>query len=165
MTTPPAPRPRVYLETSVLSYLTAWPSRDVVRIAHQQLTVDWWARRAVFDVFVSDLVLDEISRGDTAAAERRIEASAGLVALTTTTAAEELAASLLRGAALPPKAALDALHVAIAAVHGMHFLLTWNCAHIANAAMRPRIEGVCRSGGYEPPIICTPEELQGWGKQ
>lgn len=165
MTDPPAARPRVYLETSVLSYLTAWPSRDVVRIAHQQITVEWWARRAAFDLFVSDLVLDEISRGDAAAAERRVEAASGLVALTATTAAEDLAASLLRGAALPPKAALDALHVAIAAVHGMHFLLTWNCAHIANAAMRPRIESVCRSGGYEPPIICTPEELQTWGKQ
>jgi Mg-chelatase subunit ChlI len=136
-----------------------------VRIAHQQITVEWWARRDVFDLFVSDLVLDEISRGDAAAAERRVEASAGLAALTATSAAENLAASLLHAAALPPKAALDALHVAIAAVHGMHFLLTWNCAHIANAAMRPRIETVCRSGGYEPPIICTPEELQNWGKQ
>ncbi len=165
MTTSPPARARVYLETSVLSYLTAWPSRDVVRIAHQQITAEWWARRETFDLFVSDLVLDEISRGDAVAAERRIEVSAGLVVLTATTAAEELAASLLRAAALPPKAALDALHVAIAAVHGMHFLLTWNCAHIANAAMRPRIETVCRSGGYEPPIICTPEELQTWGKQ
>ena len=165
MATADAPRPRVYLETSVLSYLTAWPSRDVVRIAHQQITAEWWAARQVFELFVSDVVLDEIRQGDAGAAERRIEASSGLVVLTTTPSAESLAASLLSAAALPAKAALDALHVANAAVHGMHFLLTWNCAHIANAAMRPRIETVCRSGGYEPPIICTPEELQSWGKQ
>jgi PIN domain len=165
MATPHAVRPRVYLETSVLSYLTAWPSRDVVRIAHQQITAEWWAAREAFELFVSDVVLDEIRHGDAGAAERRIEASTGLVVLTTTPSAENLAASLLSAAALPAKAALDALHVANAAVHGMHFLLTWNCAHIANAAMRPRIETVCRSGGYEPPIICTPEELQSWGKQ
>ncbi|MBC8069127.1 MAG: type II toxin-antitoxin system VapC family toxin [Deltaproteobacteria bacterium] len=165
MATPDAARPRVYLETSVLSYLTARPSRDVVRIAHQQITAEWWVAREAFELFLSDVVLDEIRQGDAGAAERRIEASTGLLVLTTTPSAENLAASLLSAAALPARAALDALHVANAAIHGMHFLLTWNCAHIANAAMRPRIETVCRSGGYEPPIICTPEELQTWGKQ
>jgi hypothetical protein len=77
MTTSATARPRVYLETSVLSYLTAWRSRDVVRIAHQQITAEWWARREAFELFVSDVVLDEVRRGDAAAAERRVEASAG----------------------------------------------------------------------------------------
>lgn len=160
MTSPPPSKPRVYLETTVLSYLTALPSRDLVRAAHQQITADWWAGREAFELFVSEAVLAEVRRGDADAATRRMEAAAGLAVLSTPPAAEQLAAALLRAAALPPKAAIDALHVAASAVHGMHFLLTWNCAHIANAAMRPRIEAVCRGGGFEPPIICTPEELQ-----
>lgn len=113
---------------------------------------------------MSEAVLAEVRRGDADAATRRMEAAAGLSVLSTSPAAEQLAAALLSAAALPPKAAIDALHVASAAVHGMHFLLTWNCAHIANAAMRPRIEAVCRGEGFEPPIICTPEELQTKGK-
>lgn len=164
MTSPPPARPRVYLETTVVSYLTALPSRDVVRVAHQQITSEWWAGRDAFELFVSEAVLSEVRRGDADAAARRVDATAGLQVLTTTPAAEQLAASLLSAAALPSKAAIDALHVAVAAVHGMHFLLTWNCAHIANAAMRPRIEAVCRAAGFEPPIICTPEELQTRGK-
>ncbi len=160
MTSPSPTRPRVYLETTVLSYLTALPSRDVVRVAHQQITAEWWEGREAFELFVSDVVLSEVRRGHPHAATRRVDATAGLSVLTATPAAERLGTSLLSAAALPSKAAIDALHVAIAAVNGMHFLLTWNCAHIANAAMRPRIEAVCRGDGFEPPIICTPEELQ-----
>jgi len=164
MTSAAPPRPRVYVETSVLSYLTALPSRDIVRIAHQQLTTEWWASREEFELFVSDVVLSEARRGDAGAATRRVEAAAGLSVLTTTPVIEHPAGSLLGAAALPAKAAIDAVHVAIAAVHGMHFLLTWNYAHIANAAMRPRIDAVCRRSGFEPPIICTPEELRTRGK-
>jgi len=160
VTSPPPTRPRVYLETTVLSYLTALPFRDILRAAHQQITADWWVGRDAFELFVSDVVITEMRRGDVDAAARRLDAAVGIPVLTTTPHAERLASSLLSAAALPSKAAIDALHVANAAVNGMHFLLTWNCAHIANAAMRPRIEGVCRGEGYEPPIICTPEELQ-----
>lgn len=152
-------RPRVYLETSVLSYLTALPSRDLIRAAHQQITVEWWAARQAFDLFVSQPVLDEIAAGDPTAAARRLAAIEGVEVLSATLEAERLAIALLNAAALPRKAAIDAAHVAIAAVHGMSFLLTWNCTHIANAQMRPHIEHVCRENGAAPPIICTPEEL------
>jgi predicted nucleic acid-binding protein len=152
-------RPRVYIETSVLSYLTALPSRDLVRAAHQQITAEWWTSRETFDLYVSDAVLAEAGRGDASAVARRLAAVEGLEVLSATPEAQVLARALLSAAALPSKAAIDAAHVAIAAVHGMNVLLTWNCAHIANALMRPRIERVCRDGGFEPPIICTPEEL------
>ncbi len=150
---------RVYLETSVVSYLTAFPSRELLVAGHQQVTRDWWIRRARFDVFVSDAVLQEVSRGDPEAAARRTAALAGIAILTAPPEALILAGRFLSAAAIPPKAAIDAAHVALATVHEMDFLLTWNCTHIANAAIRPQIEDVCRSSGYRPPIICTPLEL------
>jgi hypothetical protein len=153
-------KPRVYIETTVLSYLTALPARDLVRAAHQQITLEWWAIRDAFELFVSDAVLAEARLGDQGAAARRLAAAQPLSVLAATDDAQHLANALLVAAAMPRKAAIDAVHVAIAAVNGMDFLLTWNCAHIANAAMRHRIESVCRNAGFEPPIICTPEELQ-----
>jgi hypothetical protein len=152
-------KPRVYVETSILSYLTALPSRDIIRAARQQLTVDWWARRDDFDLFVSEPVLAEARRGDPGAAARRLAATEGIEVLSGTDEAEALAAALLKAAAMPLKAAIDAAHVAIATVHGLDFVLTWNCTHIANATMRPRIEAVCQDNGFRPPVICTPEEL------
>lgn len=152
-------KPRVYLETTVLSYLTALPTRDLVRAAHQQITAEWWTNRQGFELFVSDAVLAEVRVGDADAAARRLAAAQGLQVLETTVQVQSLAEALLTAAALPRRAAIDAVHVAVATVNGMHFLLTWNCTHIANATMRPRIEAVCRDNGLEPPIICTPEEL------
>lgn len=152
-------KPRVYVETSVLSYLTALPSRDLVRAAHQQLTIEWWARREQFELFVSEAVLAEIRKGDPTAAARRVAIAEGLQVLSATTEAQAIAAALLKASAMPRKAAVDAAHVAIAAVHGLEFLMTWNCTHIANAVMRPKIEAVCREAGVVPPVICTPEEL------
>lgn len=153
-------KPRVYIETTVLSYLTALPSRDLVRAAHQQITLEWWALRDAFELYVSDAVLAEARMGDPAAAARRLAAAQPLPVLAANDDAQDLASALLTAAAMPRKAALDAVHVAVAAVNGMDYLVTWNCAHIANAVMRPRIEAVCRSAGFEPPTICTPEELQ-----
>ena len=152
-------KPRVYVETSVLSYLTASPSRDLVQTAHQQITIEWWSRRDLFELVVSDAVLAEAGRGDPAAANRRIAAAEDLAVLAVTNEAQFLARQLLAAAVMPPKAAIDAAHVAIATVHGVNFLLTWNCTHIANAVMRERIEAVCRQAGFRPPVICTPEEL------
>lgn len=152
-------KPRVYVETSVLSYLTSWRSRDLIQAAHQEVTIEWWAGRERFELFVSDAVLMEAGRGDPEAARRRLAAAEGLTALAATEEAQALASALLRAAAMPAKAAVDAAHVAIATVHGMNFLLTWNCAHIANATMREVIEDVCRREGFRAPIICTPEEL------
>lgn len=159
------PPPRVYVETTILSYLTALPSRDLIRAAHQQITTEWWANREQFSLFVSEAVLAEASRGDAEAAKRRLLAAQGLGVLSATTEAQALASALLQSAALPQKAAIDAVHVALAAVHGMDFLLTWNCTHIANAIMRPRIEAVCEANGFKAPVICTPEELVEQEKQ
>jgi predicted nucleic acid-binding protein len=151
--------PKAYLETSVVSYLTARPSRDLVRAAHQQVTREWWASRGDFSLFISQFVLDEAAAGDVDAAAQRLEALRDATILDITEEAIRLASNLVVGGGLPTKARVDALHVAIAAVHGMDFLLTWNCKHIANAATRTRIEDLCRADGFEPPIICTPLEL------
>jgi hypothetical protein len=153
------PDPRLYLETSVVSYLTALPSRDLVIAGQQQITRDWWSRRHRFDLFVSDAVQAEASRGDPEAAARRLTALEGIPALVATHEAQYLTDEILSTATMPPKAAVDAAHVAIATVHGLDYLLTWNCTHIANAANRPGIEKVCRAFGYQAPIICTPFEL------
>jgi len=152
-------KPRVYVETTIPSYLTAWPSRDLLRTAHQQVTCEWWDRRAAFDLFISPLVLVECQAGDPAAATERLSALAGLPLLDQTGEVVSLADALLRRVPLPPRAGADAVHIATAAVHGMQYLLTWNCTHIANATFRPRIEAACRAAGCEPPLICTPQEL------
>jgi hypothetical protein len=157
-------KPRLYLETTIPSYLTAWPSRDLVRAAHQQITREWWARRSAFVLYASRLVVQECEAGDPQAAADRLAALAGVPLLEQTPEAASLAEALLRGVPLPEQAASDALHIAITAVHGWDYLLTGNCTHIANVTLRPRIEAVCRAAGYEPPLICTPEELpaEGW---
>ena len=151
--------PIVYLETTIPSYLTAWQSRDVVRAGEQQVTRDWWERRTQFELRVSSLVFLECGAGNSDAAALRLAVLDGVPVLAQTLEAETLADILLREVPLPAKAAADALHIAIAAVHGVEFLLTWNCTHIANATLRPRIESICRRLGYEPPVICTPLEL------
>lgn len=152
-------KPRVYLETTIASYLTAWPSRDLVRAAHQQITREWWQQRGKFDLFISQIIIKECQAGDPVAAGERLEALRDLPLLEQTGEATSLAQVLFERVPLPERAAVDALHIAIAAVHGMDYLLTWNCTHIANAALRGTIEAVCRKADFEPPTICTPEEL------
>lgn len=153
-------KPSVYIETTIPSYLTAWRSPELVMAANQEATRKWWDEsRAKFELFISQLVIGEISNGDPEAVKRRIAVMENLPELALTDKAEALAAKLLVGAALPQKAKADALHIGIATVHGMDYLLTWNCTHIANAIMRPKIESICRAAGYEPPVICTPPEL------
>ena len=153
-------KPKIYLETTISSYLSAWPSRDLVTAAHQQITREWWqARHEEFDLFISQIVIQEAHGGDPDAAARRLEILKDLPLLEQTEEATALAQELVEQVPLPQKAAVDALHIALAVVHGMDYLLTWNCTHIANATLRSKIEAVCRSKGYEPPVICTPEEL------
>jgi predicted nucleic acid-binding protein len=149
----------VYVETSIVSYLTARSSRDLVIAAHQQVTREWWASRRRFALFHSQFVVDEAGTGDGKAAAERLEALRGATLLSVTEEAILLASDLVVGHGLPANARVDALHVAIAAVHGMAFLLTWNCKHIANASTRHRIEELCRAAGFEAPILCTPLEL------
>ena len=151
---------KVYIETTVISYLTARPNRDVVIAGHQKITRDWWQTcRERFDVVASQLVVRKASAGDSRAAQERLEKLATLTLLEVTEEAVSLAQELLSTGAVPEKAAEDALHLAIAVTNGVEYLLTWNCKHLANATMRTKIEDVCRSVGYEPVIICTPEEL------
>lgn len=152
-------KPKVYLETTIVSYLTGWPSRDLIIAAHQQITRTWWQGRTRFDLYVSQLVIQEAGKGDSEAAALRLQALKDIPVLELSPEARALARQLVTQGPLPEKAALDALHIGIAVVNGMDYLLTWNCTHIANAAMRHRIEATCRCIGYEPPVICTPEEL------
>jgi predicted nucleic acid-binding protein len=152
-------KPKVYLETSIPSYLTARPSRDVVIAGNQETTKAWWARRQNFDLYISIFVLEEASAGDSLAAAERLRVLANIPEIGVTEEVATIAEQLLAQASLPSKARLDALHIAAAALGGMDYLLTWNCTHIANAAFRFKIERVIRAFGYEPPLICTPQEL------
>lgn len=152
-------KPTVYVETTVPSYLTAWPSRDLVRAAHQQITREWWGHRDVFDLYSSRLVVQECEGGDAQAALDRLAALKGIPLLEQGPEVSALAELLMRDVPLPDKAAADSLHIATAAVHRIKYLLTWNCTHIANVVLRPKIEAACRAAGFEPPLICTPEEL------
>jgi len=150
---------KVYIETTIPSYLTSWLSRDLVIAAHQQITREWWQKRNRFDLFISQVVVQEVSGGDSQVAVKRLKVFENIRVLEVTKEAIELAQKLVDQGPIPEKAAVDALHIAIAVVNGMDYLLTWNCSHIANASMRTKIDYVCRSSGYEPPAICTPEEL------
>ncbi|MEI6414861.1 MAG: type II toxin-antitoxin system VapC family toxin [Pseudomonadota bacterium] len=153
-------KPRVYIETSIPSYLTARRGRDLIAIANQELTKEWWeTRKDDFDLVISEFVLREVSAGDPVAASSRLLAVEGIPEIDVTDEVGRLAQILIDRVPIPEKARIDAFHIAIATVHGINYLLTWNCAHINNAELRPRVEALCRSQGYEPPVICTPQEL------
>ncbi|MCL6546966.1 MAG: type II toxin-antitoxin system VapC family toxin [Bryobacteraceae bacterium] len=152
----------VYLETTFISYLVARPSRDLLVVAHQQATQEWWAnRRGEFENCVSQIVIDEVSAGDPAEVQKRLAMIGGLAVLEITEDAESLTEAILAAGILPPHAARDAGHVAVATVHAIDYLLTWNCKHLANAQISRRIAVVCEKLGHRMPIICTPEELMG----
>jgi hypothetical protein len=153
-------KPKVYIETSIISYLTARPSNDLRAMANQSITIEWWEnRKPDFDVFVSEFVIAESSQGDPDAVSRRSAAISDLPELEITEAVRQLGKALVTQGPIPKGAEIDAYHIAVAAANGMDYLLTWNCKHIANAVMRPMVEEVCRNHGYEPPTICTPQEL------
>lgn len=153
-------KPKAYIETTVIGYLTSWPREDVTVAGHQNTTRQWWETAADrFDLAVSQLVVQECSAGDQQAIKQRLEVLAEIILLPTTIEAEQLADALIVGHAVPESHPGDALHIAVAAAHGIEYLVTWNCRHIANAAVRLTIERICRDAGYEPPVICTPEEL------
>ncbi len=153
-------KPSVYLETTIFGYL-AMRTSGILRVAaNQQVTLDWWENeRQRYDLFVSRYVIDECSSGDPVAARERLVFLEGIPLLEVQHTADTLAENLLRDGLLPPKAAIDAYHISIAAIHGIEYLVTWNCRHIANPALRPQIETVCREMDCEPPVICTPQEL------
>ena len=152
-------KPKAYLETTIVSYLAASPSRDIVIAGHQEITRQWWERRDRFELFVSEAVVDEAKRGDAVVAARRQALLSGIPVLDLGVEVHDLAVRLLRIRAVPAKALVDAVHIAVAAVNRIDYLLTWNCTHIANAAVRGKIEQGCRAAGLQAPAICTPEEL------
>ena len=154
-------RPVLYLETTVISYLAAAPSRDLVVAAHQQATREWWATsRNRFRLVTSELVIREAEAGDPDASSRCLSLLADVELLDLTDEIVRLAEEIVGLRIVPHSSVEDALHIAVAVVNGCHYLLTWNYRHMANAVIRTRIERFCREKGYEPPAICTPEELQ-----
>jgi len=153
---------KLYLETTIPSYLTSWPSRDLIIAGHQQITKEWWKRRkGAFDMYVSQLVVDEAKAGNDEAARARLKVITGLRLLDITEEVERLAIRILSSGVIPMKAATDAAHIAIASVHGMEYLMTWNCVHLANAIITKQVARICEQEGFECPVICTPEELLG----
>ena len=152
----------IYIETSVISYLRARPSRDLLAAAWQKVTIDWWdTQRDRFDLFTSDVVLEEAGRGDKSAVSRMFQALAGIPLLEITDEVVVLSEMLINANALPQKAIGDSLHIALAAVHVLDYLLTWNYRHIDNAETKPIVRAVCLAEGYAYPEICTPQELMG----
>ncbi len=153
-------KPKVYLETTIPSLLTAWPSRDVEIAAQQLATRDWWdTRRSHFELFVSPEVLGEASQGDAEAARLRLHAIATVPVLAVSDEVEALTGRIQTTGLIPERATRDAAHIAFATVHEMDFLLTWNCRHIHNAMISRRLAGVCAAMGFTLPVICTPREL------
>ena len=151
----------VYIETSIISYLTSRVSRDLIGAARQQLTQTWWQVRLNYDLYISEVVSLECAAGDPIAAKKRLDAIQQLPLLRVTTEAIEISKGLVARGIIPTKAAEDALHISIATVHAMDFLLTWNCRHIANPEIQKRIAQYLEERRLFLPFICTPDELLG----
>lgn len=150
----------IYLETSIISYLTGRASRDLITVARQQLTQEWWnAKRSEFKLFISQPVLNEAADGDPEAASKRLSILRKLPLLSVTNEAGRFAGFLVKETPFPEKARIDALHIAVASIHNIDYILTWNFKHIANAAIRSKLEVLAHNQNMELPVICTPEEL------
>lgn len=152
---------RVYLETSVISYLTARPSKTIIGAAHQQITAAWWEKRFAYDLLVSEAVLRECAAGDPQAAQKRLEIAKSFPLLLITEEVFQITDALIERGIIPAKAAEDGLHIAIATVHKVDYLLTWNCKHIANPEIQRNISSYLNEIDLFLPFICTPEELLG----
>lgn len=152
----------VYIETSILGYLTARPSRDLVVAANIEITREWWdTRRSDFQLYSSQAVVKETSQGDAEIASQRLEIIRNFALLDLNQAVLDLSEQFLARSSLPAKADVDAVHIAVATVHGMDYLLTWNCKHIANAQIQGKLAEISLEFGYVLPILCTPYELLG----
>lgn len=154
----------VYIETSIPSYLTARPSADLRAMAWQQITIQWWEEeRTQYELFISELVLTEAASGNPEAADRRLQSLQNIPELAIDDEMSTLASCLMAKGGIPASSEADALHVAIAAIHKMDYLMTWNCRHINNAVTKPIIRAICEAEGYFCPEICTPLELLSGG--
>lgn len=155
-------RETVYIETSVIGYLTARSTKNLILAANIEITRDWWQnRRNDFELYISQIVLDEVAKGDAEIAAKRLEVLSDFPLLEISEVADELALEFMAKSNLPPKAADDAIHIAVATVHALDYLLTWNCKHIANAQIQRKLFEISSHLGYKLPIICTPYELMG----
>ena len=155
-------RMKIYIESTIPSYVVARPARDLYQAARQQMTRDWWElRRHQHELFTSQLVLEEIAAGDSEMARLRLNEMAGVKILNPTDEGTLLAQQILNSGLLPTDADFDASHISIATIHGMDVLLTWNCRHIANAAIQVRLRRLAAESGFTLPLLCTPDEIIG----
>lgn len=152
--------PLLYLETSIISYLRQRTSGQVIAAARQVLTRKWWEEeRTTYELVASQYVIDEVTNGDPQLAQERLESLRGVPLLQLGSEIDDIAEEIISRAILPPKAQLDALHIACASHHRVDYLLTWNCKHIANARILPQIQEALSELKCYIPIICTPEEM------
>lgn len=152
----------VYIETSILGYLTARSTKNLILAANIEVTRDWWEfRRKTFTIYISQAVLNEVALGDPEIASRRLALIQDFPLLELNRDVRDLASQFLSRSNLPSKASVDAIHIAAATIHGMDYLLTWNCKHIANAQIQRKLADISFDFGYELPILCTPYELLG----
>ena len=152
--------PTVYIETSIVSYLRQRPSAQIVMAARQLLTHQWWNdERGKYELVTSQYVIDEASEGDPVLAAERLQSLDGIPLLPLDPQIGVIANEIMARGILPPTASIDALHIAMVAHHRIQYLLTWNCKHLANATILPRIYQVLTDLGCPIPIICTPEEM------
>jgi len=150
----------IYIETTIVSYLVAKPSRDLILAAHQKITQEWWREeQGNYRCVTSEEVLREVSLGDPAMSRRRLEALAEIAVLQVDDAVRLLAKELVREQLLPPAAVSDALHAAVASLHQVDYLLTWNCRHPANPHLQKRLRAFMAGRGLVLPEICTPIDL------
>jgi hypothetical protein len=153
-------KPTLYLETTIPSYYVARVSQNLIVAAHQAITLEWWQREAEkYDIYISQFVLDEAEAGDPDAAQRRLTFLKAFPLLEITDDVLSLTEKILKTQLFPAKAIRDVSHIAVAAVHGLDYLLTWNCTHINHATTKEKVHAVCKRAGLPFPIICTPEEL------
>ena len=153
-------KPSVYIETTIISYLTAKPSRDLIIAAHQQITTEWWTDvRPQVDCYISPFLIDEASRGDATYAQKRLDEIVDFTVLEVNEEIENLAQQYFAALQIPEKAKIDAFHLAVAAWHKMDYLLSWNCKHIASGRVQKMMQEINARLGVHTPVVCTPEEL------
>ena len=155
-------KPKIYIETTVISYYTSRQSRDLIMAGHQQITCDWWDNQLdKYKSYISEIVYDEISRGDPIAIKRRMEVIEEFDYLEVNSEVLKLSKVYYDALDLPDKARFDAVHIALAVQHGMKYLVSWNFTHLVGARPREIIEEINYKNGIRSPIFCTPEELLG----
>lgn len=153
---------KVYLETSVISYYTARPSNDIITLGRQRITEQWWQYALdTFDVHVSPIVFEEAELGDSTASSKRLKVMGHFKVLAIDDIVRQVWSVYMEKLGLPERAIRDAGHLAVASVHDIDYLVTWNCAHIANGDTIRKLSLLNNQLGLPMPIIVTPDELMG----